>query len=117
MIGSKEGSKAQIAMIRGYREKIEAELAKICEDISTYLTSTSFLLLPLVNRTQDVGSLYFHHCLSANCFSSPGWATTTDTLLSLPPAIIAKIVLTSRLKKAMSDVAITELPTFISFSH
>jgi len=28
-----KGNEAQVAMIKGYREKIEGELAKICEDI------------------------------------------------------------------------------------
>ena len=28
-----KGNNAQVAMIKGYREKIESELAKICEDI------------------------------------------------------------------------------------
>lgn len=28
-----KGNEAQVAMIKGYREKIESELAKICEDI------------------------------------------------------------------------------------
>lgn len=28
-----KGNEAQVSMIKGYREKIEAELAKICEDI------------------------------------------------------------------------------------
>jgi 14-3-3 protein epsilon len=28
-----KGNEAQVTMIKGYREKIEAELAKICEDI------------------------------------------------------------------------------------
>ena len=28
-----KGNEAQVSMIKGYREKIESELAKICEDI------------------------------------------------------------------------------------
>ena len=28
-----KGNEAQVFMIKGYREKIESELAKICEDI------------------------------------------------------------------------------------
>ena len=62
-------------MIKGYREKIEGELAKICEDIldasSTFLTGTLPLrgirgiqsLLP-----QDVGPSYFCPHLESHVF-------------------------------------------------
>ena len=31
--GKSKGNEAQVSMIKGYREKIESQLAKICEDI------------------------------------------------------------------------------------
>lgn len=43
------GNEAAMSMIKGYRAKIESELAKICKGISTFSTSTSFLRLPLVS--------------------------------------------------------------------
>lgn len=42
-----KGNEAQVTMIKGYREKIEAELAKICEDILE-VRCRPFALVPVL---------------------------------------------------------------------
>jgi 14-3-3 protein epsilon len=45
-----KGNEAHVSMIKGYREKIEAELAKICEDILEVLDKS---LVPSSSAAED----------------------------------------------------------------
>jgi 14-3-3 protein epsilon len=110
-----KGNEAQVSMIKGYREKIESELAKICEDIldvldkhlipsaasgeskvfyhkmfAGLLASLFFARLPLFDRMGD-----YHRYLAE-------FATGDKRKDSADKSLEAY--------KAASDVAVTELP-------
>ena len=61
-----KGNEAQVAMIMGYREKIETELAKICEDILEVLSKH------LIPSAQSGESKVFYHKMYAETPSCPG---------------------------------------------
>lgn len=64
-----KGNEAQVTMIKGYREKIEAELAKICEDIlEVRFFSLSHPLtpaLPSIAGATDADSQYVRRSLTS----------------------------------------------------
>ena len=80
-----KGNSTQVTLIKEYRQKIEAELAKICEDILEVLDKH---LIPSAKSGESkvfyhkmfVHSVHMREC-NANYF--PGREITTDTLLSL----------------------------------
>src|ERR1700742_2776948 len=57
-----KGNEAQVAMIKGYREKIEGELAKICEDILDVLEKH------LIPSAASGESKVFYHKMSVLLF-------------------------------------------------
>ena len=99
-----KGNEAQVAMIKGYREKIEGELAKICEDILEVLDKH------LIPSAASGESKVFYHKMyvflfiralktEANIALFLGWVTITATWLSSPPATSGRKVLTSRSRR------------------
>ncbi len=54
-----KGNEAQVSMIKGYREKIESELAKICEDILAVLDEH------LIKNAASGESKVFYHKMCA----------------------------------------------------
>jgi hypothetical protein len=89
-----KGNEAQVSMIKGYREKIESELAKICEDILDVLDKH---LIP--SAASGESKVFYHKmcvripCItfSVNLPSLLGWVIITATWLSLPLATSGKI--------------------------
>jgi hypothetical protein len=81
-----KGNSTQVTLIKEYRQKIEAELAKICEDILEVLDQH------LIPSAKSGESKVFYHkmfvsTMTAHIFSANilvGRETTTVTLLSLP---------------------------------
>lgn len=85
-----KGNEAQVAMIKGYREKIETELAKICEDILDVLDKH------LIPSAASGESKVFYHKMYViffffqfgdivwmlTRFVCSGWVTTTVILRS-----------------------------------
>ena len=49
-----KGNEAQVSMIKGYREKIESELAKICEDILEVLEKHLIHSLCCISRVEGI---------------------------------------------------------------
>ena len=100
-----KGNESQVALIKEYRQKIEAELAKICEDILEVLDEH------LIKSAQSGESKVFYHKmyahyperyiqsqrLQANA-SYTGRVTTTDTSPNLPWAISERSPQTSHWK-------------------
>jgi hypothetical protein len=96
-----KGNSTQVGLIKEYRQKIEAELAKICEDILSVLDKH------LIPSAKSGESKVFYHkmCVCHTClwFEPPprcantftGRATTTATLPSLPSATSERIRPTS----------------------
>lgn len=91
-----KGNEAQVSMIKGYREKIESELAKICEDILDVLDKH---LIPSAASGESkvfyhkmcvivfflTGSIFtFEPKLIACVLNRAGWVTTTVISLSSP---------------------------------
>jgi hypothetical protein len=79
-----KGNSTQVTLIKEYRQKIEAELAKICEDILEVLDKH------LIPSAKSGESKVFYHKMCANQFLSLsltnmvlGRVITTVTLLSL----------------------------------
>ena len=100
-----KGNESQVGLIKEYRQKIEAELAKICEDILEVLDEH------LIKSAQSGESKVFYHKMYVHCplevHTSPapisshlftGRETTTDTLPNLPWAISVRPLLTSHWK-------------------
>ena len=98
-----KGNEVQVKMIKGYREKIEGELAKICEDILDVLDKH------LIPSAASGESKVFYHKMWVDDLpsyliefrlsrSSSGWVTTTVTLLSSPLVTSGKRAPTSRSK-------------------
>ena len=56
-----KGNEAQVGLIKEYRQKIEAELAKICEDILEVLDKH------LIASAQTGESKVFYHKMYVNC--------------------------------------------------
>lgn len=86
-----KGNEAQVTMIKGYREKIEAELAKICEDILDVLDKH---LIP--SAASGESKVFYHKMLvfrsapvldmcDADCWQPVGWVTTIVISLSSQP--------------------------------
>lgn len=98
-----KGNEGQVGLIKEYRQKIEAELAKICEDILEVLDEH------LIKSAQSGESKVFYHKMyvfSYIILRSPqsgskffiGRATITVTLQNLRWAISARFLPTSRWK-------------------
>ncbi|KAE9404807.1 14-3-3 protein [Gymnopus androsaceus JB14] len=79
-----KGNEAQVSMIKGYREKIETELAKICEDILDVLDKH---LIP--SAASGESKVFYHKMMGDYHRYLAEFATAY---------------------KAASDVAVTELP-------
>ena len=109
-----KGNEAQVSMIKGYREKIESELAKICEDILDVLDKH---LIP--SAASGESKVFYHkmwvatcrfHCLALIFINRMGdyhrylaeFATGDKRKDSADKSLEAY--------KAASDVAVTELP-------
>ncbi len=75
-----KGNEAQVAMIKGYREKIEAELAKICEDILQVLDKH---LIPSA-ATGESKVFYHKMCVKFKVFPM---AFLLDLTVSPPPSV------------------------------
>ena len=94
-----KGNEAQVQMIKGYREKIEGELAKICEDILDVLDKH---LIP--SAASGESKVFYHKMYVTRVLYSrahiscrfPGWVTTTVTSPSSPLATSARTLQTSR---------------------
>jgi len=71
-----KGNEPQVAMIKTYREKIETELAKICEDILDVLEKH---LIP--SAASGESKVFYHKMLVLLLFFSISFAT-----VSIPPA-------------------------------
>jgi hypothetical protein len=94
-----KGNETQVGLIKEYRQKIEAELAKICEDILECLDGH------LIPSAESGESKVFYHKMydSLYCDSDKlaanydtGRAITTATLPSLPLVTSARLPPTSR---------------------
>jgi 14-3-3 protein epsilon len=92
-----KGNSTQVTLIKEYRQKIEAELAKICEDILEVLDKH------LIPSAKSGESKVFYHKMCAdsanlrghNAYYFTGREITTDTLLSLPLATSERSLPTS----------------------
>lgn len=95
-----KGNESQVGLIKGYRQKIEAELAKICEDILEVLDEH------LIKSAQSGESKVFYHKMYATIgirneryggadATNIGKATIIATLLNSRWAISAKSLLIS----------------------
>jgi len=91
-----KGNEPQVVMIKSYREKIENELAKICEDILMVLEKH---LIP--SAATGESKVFYHKMLVIS--SSPdfhradysGWEITTDTSPSSLPVTSERTLPTS----------------------
>lgn len=111
-----KGNEAQVAMIKGYREKIESELAKICEDILDVLDKH------LIPSAASGESKVFYHKMYVDHLRYV--MTHFDLLISYRMGdyhrYLAEFATGDKRKdsadksldayKAASDVAVTELP-------
>ena len=68
-----KGNDVQVALIKEYRQKIEAELAKICEDILEVLDKH------LIPSAQSGESKVFYHKMWGNHSIYPTWETQTNS--------------------------------------
>ncbi|CAE6470884.1 unnamed protein product [Rhizoctonia solani] len=92
-----KGNEAQVTMIKGYREKIEAELAKICEDILDVLDKH---LIP--SAASGESKVFYHKMMGDYHRYLAEFATGDKRKQSADKSLEAY--------KAASDVAVTELP-------
>ncbi|KAI0032363.1 14-3-3 protein [Vararia minispora EC-137] len=92
-----KGNEAQVAMIKGYREKIESELAKICEDILDVLDKH---LIP--SAATGESKVFYHKMMGDYHRYLAEFATGDKRKDSADKSLEAY--------KAASDVAVTELP-------
>jgi 14-3-3 protein epsilon len=112
-----KGNEAQVAMIKGYREKIEGELAKICEDILDVLEAH------LIPSAASGESKVFYHKMSVGFYFVQLGSDPNVSFLSRMGdyhRYLAEFATGDKRKdsadksleayKAASDVAVTELP-------
>ncbi|KAK2465990.1 hypothetical protein APHAL10511_001631 [Amanita phalloides] len=92
-----KGNEAQVQMIKGYREKIESELAKICEDILAVLEKH---LIP--SAASGESKVFYHKMMGDYHRYLAEFATGDKRKESADKSLEAY--------KAASDVAVTELP-------
>ncbi|KAF7294378.1 14-3-3 protein [Mycena chlorophos] len=92
-----KGNEAQVTMIKGYREKIEQELAKICEDILDVLDKH---LIP--SAASGESKVFYHKMMGDYHRYLAEFATGDKRKDSADKSLEAY--------KAASDVAVTELP-------
>ncbi|KAG8688817.1 14-3-3 protein [Ceratobasidium sp. 423] len=92
-----KGNDAQVTMIKGYREKIETELAKICEDILDVLDKH---LIP--SAASGESKVFYHKMMGDYHRYLAEFATGDKRKASADKSLEAY--------KAASDVAVTELP-------
>ncbi|KAI0677219.1 14-3-3 protein [Trametes maxima] len=92
-----KGNEAQVKMIKGYREKIESELAKICEDILDVLDKH---LIP--SAASGESKVFYHKMMGDYHRYLAEFATGDKRKESADKSLEAY--------KAASDVAVTELP-------
>ncbi|RXK36674.1 protein BMH1 [Tremella mesenterica] len=92
-----KGNEAQVAMIKTYREKIEAELAKICEDILEVLEKH---LIP--SAATGESKVFYHKMMGDYHRYLAEFATGDKRKESADKSLEAY--------KSASDVAVTELP-------
>ncbi|KAH9938042.1 14-3-3 protein [Fomitopsis serialis] len=92
-----KGNEAQVQMIKGYREKIESELAKICEDILDVLDKH---LIP--SAASGESKVFYHKMMGDYHRYLAEFATGDKRKDSADKSLEAY--------KAASDVAVTELP-------
>ncbi|KAF5321337.1 hypothetical protein D9619_000542 [Psilocybe cf. subviscida] len=92
-----KGNEAQVSMIKGYREKIESELAKICEDILDVLDKH---LIP--SAASGESKVFYHKMMGDYHRYLAEFATGDKRKDSADKSLEAY--------KAASDVAVTELP-------
>ncbi|GAW00801.1 14-3-3 protein [Lentinula edodes] len=92
-----KGNEAQVSMIKGYREKIETELAKICEDILDVLDKH---LIP--SAASGESKVFYHKMMGDYHRYLAEFATGDKRKESADKSLEAY--------KAASDVAVTELP-------
>ena len=98
-----KGNSSQVTLIKEYRQKIEAELAKICEDNLDVLDK--HLILSAASGESKVlyrKTYVFHTIVWSNTLLTlfiAGWVTITIISLGLPPAISGKIARTSRWRR------------------
>lgn len=107
-----KGNEPQVVMIKSYREKIENELAKICEDILMVLEKH------LIPSAATGESKVFYHKMSV--FFCLLWYTMLTTRMGDYHRYLAEFATGDKRKdsadksleayKAASDVAVTELP-------
>ncbi|KAF4575290.1 14-3-3 protein [Pleurotus pulmonarius] len=92
-----KGNEAQVSMIKSYREKIESELAKICEDILDVLEKH---LIP--SAASGESKVFYHKMMGDYHRYLAEFATGDKRKDSADKSLEAY--------KAASDVAVTELP-------
>jgi len=92
-----KGNEAQVSMIKGYREKIELELAKICEDILEVLDKH------LIPSAATGESKVFYHKMKGDYHRYLAEFATGDKRKDSADKSLEAY-------KAASDVAVTELP-------
>jgi len=92
-----KGNEAQVTMIKGYREKIESELAKICEDILEVLDKH------LIPSAATGESKVFYHKMKGDYHRYLAEFATGDKRKESADKSLEAY-------KAASDVAVTELP-------
>ncbi|OBZ70211.1 protein 14-3-3 [Grifola frondosa] len=92
-----KGNEVQVSMIKGYREKIESELAKICEDILDVLDKH---LIP--SAASGESKVFYHKMMGDYHRYLAEFATGDKRKDSADKSLEAY--------KAASDVAVTELP-------
>ncbi|KAG0697314.1 14-3-3 protein [Suillus ampliporus] len=92
-----KGNEAQVAMIKGYREKIESELAKICEDILDVLDKH---LIP--SAASGESKVFYHKMMGDYHRYLAEFATGDKRKDSADKSLGAY--------KDASEVAVTELP-------
>ncbi|KAI9434420.1 14-3-3 protein [Lactarius indigo] len=97
IVKKSKGNEAQVSMIKGYREKIESELAKICEDILDVLDKH---LIP--SAASGESKVFYHKMMGDYHRYLAEFATGDKRKDSADKSLEAY--------KAASDVAVTELP-------
>lgn len=89
-----KGSDKHVTIIRDYRQKIETELEKVCQDVLDVLDDS------LIPKAESGESKVFYHKMCVPITSSifqpvsdnyTGRVTTTVTSLSSPPATSARL--------------------------
>ncbi|ODV80357.1 protein BMH2 [Suhomyces tanzawaensis NRRL Y-17324] len=92
-----KGNETQVALIRDYRAKVEAELSKICEDILSVLTDH------LISSAQTGESKVFYYKMKGDYHRYLAEFATADKRKEAAD-------LSLEAYKSASDVAVTELP-------